>query len=213
MRGIETMMTAMCKTDRQASIWSRLAAFRRDNKGIAAIEFAFIAPILITLYFMTMEIAQGIETNKKIGRIASMVGDLVTQQQIITKSELDAILDLGESVIQPYTRSVPKIEITAIEITDETTPKVKVVWSRKLVAGSKSAGAAAGSITTVPEKLKIKGTFLVRVESDLDYKPMIVWTAAAKTELGLGGTFDALAMEESYHLRPRMSPTIACSDC
>lgn len=207
------MMRKMCKDNWEGSIWSRLAEFRRDNRGIAAIEFAFIAPILITLYFMTMEISQGIETNKKVGRIASMVGDLVTQQQIITKSELDAILDLGGSVIQPYSRSNPEIEITAIEITDESTPKVKVVWSRKLVAGTKSVGATAGSTTTVPEKLKIKGTFLIRVKSDLDYKPMIVWTAAQKSELGIGGTFDALAMDETYHLRPRMSPTITCSDC
>ena len=207
------MMNRTRNSDRKGSIWSRLAEFRRDNRGIAAIEFAFIAPILITLYFMTMEISQGIETNKKVGRIASMVGDLVTQQQIIAKSELDAILDLGGSVIQPYSRSNPGIEITAIEITDESTPKVKVVWSRKLVAGAKSVGASAGSTTTVPEKLKIKGTFLIRVSTDLDYKPMIVWTAAQKSELGLGGTFDALAMDETYHLRPRMSPTITCSDC
>ena len=34
-----------------------------------------------------------------------MVADLVTQQQTITKSELDAIMAIGESLLQPYNRS------------------------------------------------------------------------------------------------------------
>ena len=187
--------------------------FKRNTGGMAAIEFAFIAPVLIALYFMTMEISQGIETNKKVGRIASMVGDLVTQQQVINKSELDAILELGGSVMKPYSRSNPNIEITAIEITDEPTPKVKVVWSRKLHNGTKSQGDAPGTVTTVPTKLKIRDTFLVRVTSDLDYKPVIVWTADQKSELNMGGAFDSVQMDETYYLRPRMSPTITCTDC
>ena len=96
------------------------------------------------MYFVTMEVSQAIETNKKVSRIASMVADLVTQQQTTTKAELDAIMTIGESLLQPYNRSKPTIIITAIEITDETTPKVKVFWSRKLVNGTASADLAEG---------------------------------------------------------------------
>jgi len=184
-----------------------------DRRGVAAVEFAFVVPLLLSMYFVTMEVSQGIETNKKVSRIASMVADLVTQQQTVTKSELDAMMRIGESLLQPYNRSQPKIVITAIEITDETTPKVKVAWSRKLVNGTASADAAKGTSTTVPTALNTRGSFLVRVESFLEYTPVITWAAADKQPLGLAGAFDNISMKETYYLRPRMSAQVTCSDC
>ena len=195
-----------------------LSVFRSDRRAVAAIEFALIVPLLLSMYFVTMEVAQGVEANKKVGRVGSMVADLVTQQQATTVAELNAILSIGESTLQPYNRSKPSITITAIEITDETTPQVKVAWSRKLVNGATSAGAAKGSPTTVPNDLKIKGSFLVRVESALSYEPVITWTSSEQEASGLnvmGRIFEdgVLKMKETYFLRPRMSNTIPCSDC
>ncbi len=121
---------------------------------------------------------------------------------------------IGEATLQPYNRSQPSIVITAIEVTNETTPKVQVVWSRKLVDGAFSAGAAKGvTITNLPPALKVKGSFLVRAEASLDYEPVITWAAASKPTLGLAAAFDGIAMGETYYLRPRMSTTIPCPDC
>jgi Flp pilus assembly protein TadG len=191
----------------------RLSRLVADRRGVAALEFALIAPLLLSMYFLTMEVGQGIEANKKVGRSASMVADLVTQQQTTTKAELNAILDIGSALLQPYNRSKPTIIITAIEVTDETTPKVKVVWSRKMANGAYSVDQAAGTITTIPSALKIKGSFLVRVQSSLNYYPVITWAAGDKGTLGLTAAFDKLEMSETYYLRPRMTQSIACSDC
>ena len=90
---------------------------------------------------------------------------------------------IGESILQPYNRTKPKIIVTAIEITEETTLKVRVVWSRKLVDGTFSVDAVEGTITTVPAALNNKGSFLIRVDSSLDYKPVITWAAADKPPL------------------------------
>ena len=121
-----------------------------DRKGVAAIEFAFIAPLLLTMYFVTMEIAPAIDANKKVGRSASMIADLVTQQQTISKSEVEAIMSIGEATLNPYNRSQLKVVITAITVTDEETPKVLVAWSRKMVNGAFSQDAAKDTVTTVP---------------------------------------------------------------
>ena len=59
---------------------SRIARLLGDRRGAAAIEFAFIAPLLLSMYLVTMEVSQAIEVNKKIARVGSMVADLVTQQ-------------------------------------------------------------------------------------------------------------------------------------
>ncbi len=186
----------------------------RDKGGVAALEFALIVPLLLMLYFVTMEVAQAIEVNKKVSRVGSMVADLVTQMQGMNKSELEGIMRIGEATLQPYNRSKPSITITAIEVTDEATPEVKVVWARKLVNGAFSAGPAAGTaVSNLPPALRIKGSFLVRAESSLEYEPVITWAASSKTTLGLASAFDGISMAETYYLRPRMSMTIPCTDC
>ncbi len=193
-----------------------LSKLSTDRRGVAAVEFAFIAPILFILYFLTMETSQAIDVNKKVGRVASMVADLVTQQQTLKKTEANAILAIGQSILYPYGRSTPGIEITGIDISDEATPKVTVAWSRKMVAGSTSAGAGIGTVTTVPDKLKIRGTFLVRVTASLGYKPVLAWTASQKAGLAQNNIrvwLNDISMGETYYLRPRMSTTVTCGDC
>lgn len=196
-----------------ARIWSKTARFLADRRGVAAIEFAFIVPVLLVMYFTTMEASQAIETSKKVSRIGSMVADLVTQQQTIVKADIDAIMQIGASTLQPYNRSAPNIIITAIQVTTDATPKVQVVWSRKVVGGVNSVDAAANTLTTVPASLKIAGTFLIRVQSNLAYKPIITWSAGGEQRLGLTSAFDTITMGETYYLRPRRSQTIPCSDC
>ncbi len=196
-----------------ARLLTGLRCFARDRRGVAALEFALIVPLLLMLYFVTMEVAQAIETNKKVGRVGSMVADLVTQQQEMSTTELEGIMRIGEATLQPYNRSQPNITITAIEVTDEATPKVQVVWSRRLINGSFSAGSAKGTPIVIPPALRIRGSFLIRADATLDYSPVITWAAESKAPLGLTSAFDSIAMSETYYLRPRMSMTIPCSNC
>ena len=195
---------------RARSAAGRLA---QDRRGFAAVEFDFIAPVLLALYFVTMEVAQGIESNKKVSRIASMVADLVTQQPELKKSELEAIMQIGNAIAYPYNRTIPAIEVTGIWIPDENNPKPVAHWSRKMIDNAFGPGVAKNTVVTVPDDLKIRGTFLVKVTAALDYRPVVTWAAEEKASLGLAAAFDKIAMKETYYLRPRMTTKIACTDC
>ena len=135
------------------NLFRKLKRFAADGRGVAAIEFAFIAPLLLTMYFVTMEIAPAIDSNKKVGRAASMIADLITQQQQITKSEVEAIMRIGQSTLNPYSRSPLNIKVTAIEMSSDSSPTATVAWSRKMVDGNFSAGDTKGSTAAVPAKL------------------------------------------------------------
>lgn len=187
--------------------------FCAARNGAAAVEFALIAPILLALYFVTMEVSQGIETNKKVGRVSSMVADLITQEQSHKRAEIDAILSIGEAVLQPYNRTRGDIVVTAIKISDESTPRATVAWSRKLADGKYGVDQAAGTVVTVPPSLNIRDSFLIQVSSQLNYRPVITWTAEQKTAIGLAAAFDSINMSETYYLRPRMSAEIPCDGC
>jgi Flp pilus assembly protein TadG len=206
-------------SDAAARIGRRKASFATDKSGAAALEFALVVPLLLACYFITMEAGQAIETSKKVGRIASTVADLITRQQAMTPDEIKAIMHIGQAIAGPYGRSVPTIVATGIQIENGN---ARVVWSRKLSGGSFSAGDLANTTTVVPERLRVDGTFLVRVTADLDYRPVLTWSGASGEEeaaTGLGALdriFDkngGLAMGDTYYLRPRQSATIPCPDC
>ncbi|MEQ9246158.1 MAG: pilus assembly protein, partial [Nitratireductor sp.] len=61
----------------KTGILSTLGDFARNRRGVAAIEFAIIAPILFAMYFLTLEFGQAIDVNKKVSRAANMAGDLI----------------------------------------------------------------------------------------------------------------------------------------
>ena len=64
----------------------------RDEKGIAAIEFAFIAPIMIMMYFGMAEIAAAISVDRQISHSANVAGDLATQSETISATEMTEIM-------------------------------------------------------------------------------------------------------------------------
>ncbi len=199
----------------KTGILSTLGDFARNRRGVAAIEFAIIAPILFAMYFLTLEFGQAIDVNKKVSRAANMAGDLIAQQPSITAGEIDAIMKIGGAIMKPYNRSAPTLTLTAIQVTDERNPKVKVVWSRELKNGTASAGLKEGSITTLPPELEIKGAFYIRATVSLGYKPILTWSKDGAKSAGLTAMagLDNLQMSERFHLRPRMSSTIPCDDC
>ena len=185
----------------------------RDRRGVAAVEFALIVPILLILYFLTLEASQAIETSKKVSRISYMVADLVAQQSAVDPDSLEAILKIADTTMQPYYRSRPDIVITAIRVDGKDSPKPLVQWEYKVQNGVYGPGAKEGSLTTVPDALRTDGAFLVRVTSDLGYVPVIAWTADTEKTTGIAAAFSDIDMNEITYVRPRVTTTISCPTC
>jgi Flp pilus assembly protein TadG len=122
-------------------------------------------------------------------------------------------MQIGEATLQPYDRSRLAVHVTGIQISDEGTT---VAWSRMMTATGATGpdpDEKAEDPTTVPAELDISNTFLVRVQTTLDYRPIIAWSADAKQTLGLMAAFDNINMAEQYYLRPRMSNSIGYNSC
>jgi Flp pilus assembly protein TadG len=196
--------------DMLSSAQTGIARFCAEKNGAAAVEFAFIAPLLITMYLGTMEISQGIEINKKVGRSASLIGDIVAQDDNLTMDDLRGIMKIGAAVLQPYERDAPTIKITGIRI--DADADATVAWSQQGVGEVYSSGDLAGSDITVPVNLKIENTFLIKVEASLEYLPITSWTIQ-KNKSGPDGAYASVPMKEVYYLRPRVENEVVCTDC
>lgn len=177
-----------------------LERFREEAKGVAAVEFAIIAPVLILMFIGTLEISLAIAVNRKVSRISSTVADLVTQSQSLTSSDIDAIMDVSSKIMYPYKNDVGII-ITGIEI--DSNSNATVDWSQARLETAKSNGAPY----SVPTKILTPDTFLVSAVVKASHTPMIGWIKYNATE---GITFDgsAMEMEEELFLRPRIGSKV-----
>ena len=88
---------------------SRLpGSYVRDKRGIAALEFALIAPIMIAFYFGLSEISMAIGADRNVAHAASVSGDLATQA-----AELD-----GDGVEDVMTATLAVLNIDSTDIAD-----------------------------------------------------------------------------------------------
>lgn len=188
--------------------------FRRDRRGIAAIEFALVVPLMLAMYLGTIEISAAVSINRKVSRIASTVADLVTQQTDVAKSDLQGIMEIGAALLFPYDSDKPVITIVAIDVESSYPKGGKVVWSRRDNKGTYDKGGYyKNDDIEVPSDLRIDGSFLIRVDTDLDYVPIVHWLIG--DQIGTVNTdgVGIISMSERYYLRPRLGADIPCSDC
>ena len=195
-------ITAASSTGFLTRLTEALQRFRGNRDGVGAVEFALIAPILIVLYIGSLEVSVAMSVNKKLARASSSVADLVTQKDSVNKAYLASMVDVAESIISPFNWSGLRLKVTAINI--DASKKAKVVWSWK-DDGTKPY--VTGSETTVPAQLNIPSTFLVRTELNLDYNLFLFGSDED------GSQMRHLNMGKTYHLRPRVTSAISCTDC
>ena len=188
--------------------------FRDDMRGIAAIEFALVVPLMLVMYLGTIEISAAVSINRKVSRIASTIADLVTQQTEVAKTDLKGIMEIGEALLFPYDSDKPVITIVAIDVESGYPKGGKVVWARRDYRGTfDNGGYVKNADIDVPKDLRINGSFLIRVDTSLDYIPIVHWligdTVGTVNTNGVG----IIAMKERYYLRPRLGADIGCTDC
>ncbi len=194
------------KTFKEAALRMQMLIerFRSEAKGVAALEFAIIAPLLIMLFFATLEVSTLVSVNRKVSRVSSTVGDLITQSQTLTANDVQDIMRSATYVMEPYDHTV-KIVISGIEIESGA---AKVIWS----CSQNTSALPVGSIYTVPTKIKKDGTFLVASNVNVTHTPMIAFYNVKENAHGVSDLetdTSAVNMEEEIFLRPRVGSSIS----
>src|SRR5262245_7181483 len=87
----------------------RIAHFWRDPRGISAVEFAMLLPLMVALYLGGVEISTGIAIDRKVTLVARTLGDLVSQASSVNTTDVNNILAASASVVAPYDDSRLKI--------------------------------------------------------------------------------------------------------
>lgn len=188
-----------------------LASFLRDRRGVAALEFALIAPVMLLLFLGIVEVTNGFDVNKKLARAGTMVGDLVTQQQSIAKEKVADIMEIATSVLLPYQRDLPKITVTSINVDKDG--KATVGWSLRKQGQTISTPYTSNSAIGIDPNLQIPDSTFVRVEMSISYIPLIAWTMKDPVTTSLGTSGTGIAMSKMLHGQARQGKGVVCTNC
>ena len=103
-----------------------LAGFWRDRRGVSAVEFALIAPVLVIFYCGLAELTQAMMAQRRLSNIASSIGDLVAQSAQLSDARKADIFTIGNTVMAPFPTST--LRMCLVSVSSDATGKDTVDW-------------------------------------------------------------------------------------
>ena len=90
---------------------TKLKNYTAANDGVAAIEFVFVAPIMLSMYFGLAEISTAIEANRRVSHAANVAGDLTTQVASVNADGMADIMKAANLIVGATTNKVSNVRL------------------------------------------------------------------------------------------------------
>jgi Flp pilus assembly protein TadG len=180
------------KTMPMSQIWLRVrreaARLFRDSSGIAATEFAVIVPLMLVLFFGTVEFSSGVAVDRKVTLTARTLSDLTSQAPSsvpnavwagVDDNYLQNVFTASIAIVKPYSVVPTTAQISEIYV--DLSRNATIKWSRGATIGSDTATQATlaasthnpgDTISSVPAQLLVPQTYLIWSEVSYLYTPL-----------------------------------------
>jgi Flp pilus assembly protein TadG len=177
-------MTPALKSMGKAWHRARLSALklRRDRRGVAAIEFAMIVPIMLVLFFGTVEFSSGVAVDRKVSLAARALSDLTSQSNSVANTDMANFFAATCGIMYPYAGSPctasnnPTKAVISELYVDPSTLQARVQWSNAYQGGV--ARPVDSIVTSVPPALLVGGAYLIFSEVSFLYTPAVGYVMA-----------------------------------
>ncbi|UWU93882.1 TadE/TadG family type IV pilus assembly protein [Bradyrhizobium sp. CB1015] len=177
-----------------ANIWRNarcsVRGFVADKRALAATEFAIIVPLMLVMFFGTVEFSSAVAIDRKVTLIARTLSDLTSQSTKLDDASMKDSFTASISVVMPYDATLVKGTISQIYIDANSVAKVQ--WSK---AGTITSGATQATLTTstrnagdtvttmIPSTLLIPSSYLILSEVKYTYTPTIGYVLKSSVTL------------------------------
>jgi len=166
--------------------------FLADGRGLSAVEFALLLPLMLTLYLGTVEVANGVAADRKVAITARTVADLASRMTTINNADMTNILNASSAVIAPY--SDANLQVTVSEVSIDANGTARITWSDSLHGTAHTVGVTV----TVPASLAVPNTSLIFGEAQYNYNPTFGYV--------LTGT---MTLKSQMYMAPRLTSTVS----
>jgi len=154
-----------------------LRALLRRETGVAAVEFALVVPLMLSVYLGCTEAAALLTADRKVQSVAGAIGDLVARSnKTIAQSQLRDYFLASTSIMAPYSTSGLVQTVTAVSVDDDG--EATVLWSVRYENGSLSTTVAEhpkNSAYDLPAEMRAiaTGQTVIAAEAEYGYLPLL----------------------------------------
>ncbi|MBG6176260.1 Flp pilus assembly protein TadG [Labrenzia sp. EL_208] len=180
--------------------------FRRDDNAVSAVEFAMILPFMFFLLIGMTELAEALNQDRKVSRIANAVADLIAQEEAVSRTDLDSLMNIGEKILDPYPSTNLQVIVASVSFDDDGDASVD--WSRDSAGATPWSTGAAPPIT-LPGTVAVPNSSIVVGQSNLTYTPSFTGLFSGIFEWSPS----VMNLSDTYFLTPRITGTVTCSNC
>jgi Flp pilus assembly protein TadG len=140
--------------------------FVRNRRGVAAIEFAILLPVMMVLYMGAVDLGQGVMADRKTTALTRALADLSGQATLLSTAEISNVFDAANMVMSPFNSPAAAMSIVHIVIDDKSV--ARVCWSEQ----RNSSAPARGTTITIPTDLRVANTSLIMARASYTYTPL-----------------------------------------
>jgi Flp pilus assembly protein TadG len=152
-----------------------LRRFGRAQKAAAAVEFALILPVMLTLYVGSIELSAAFSMDQRVITIAGTVGDLVARTNgTLAASDLTNYFQAAQAIMAPY--SPTKLEQVVSVVAVDSSGNTKVEWSVGYNGGSaQTCGQPYTTVHPIPTAMTniSEGSIIIVSEASYVYPPLL----------------------------------------
>ncbi len=147
---------------------SLLQRFRAARSGAAAVEFGFVAPVLVAMFFGGYSVVQAVAVGRKVTIATRALADLTTQFASMRTEDMTTVINASTQIIAPFDSSVLSLRLTEVT-TDITGLLPTVTWS---VARNTTA-YTCGAPFALPLSMLKPSTSYIFSEVTYQYTPIV----------------------------------------
>jgi Flp pilus assembly protein TadG len=153
-----------------------LCNFARDRRGIAAIEFGYLVPIILIMLVGTVELSRAVSMDRRFGQVTSMVADLVAREEKMSAADVRAIYNIVDKVMSPFDASTLTVSIIPVKAspTNATNTRVYPATTNRPSLPASGAQLAKCSTYALTDGLVAKGASVIVVETSYVFTPLYV---------------------------------------
>ncbi len=196
-------MSAVAISDLAARLRNLFGRWTADAKGVAAVEFAMIVPIMAVMFIGAVELSQVITVNRRVDQASSATADLVARSENqISQSEITDIMKAGSYIVAPYNQNPLKIVVRNVTTSPSSATTSKQSWSCTFNGtGSALSCACSNTSYTLPTGLVGTNDSVVISQATYDYKPLVFDYFMKKG--GGASSSGTYSLSETTYLKPR----------
>jgi len=148
---------------------------RTNSDGMAATEFAVIAPILVSLFIGIVEVSYGYMLDSRVQQVAGSMADLVARAETqIAPDDISDMMRAGSYIFAPFDQDAASITVRQVNSSPTNPSWTKQAWSCTFTGSDSSLNCAcSNSDFTVPPNLVNANDSVVVGEVLYDYKPIL----------------------------------------